>query len=134
MEDANVETKFYSKTKPGKPLFFGKKNSVCIFGIPGNPASVLTCYYELVRPALKKYINHPQPGPIVLQLPLANSISKKPGLTHFLKGLTDHKSVTQLQGQESYILKSFISANCFIVLKEMDVEKKTGDIVEVHLI
>ena len=135
MEDSKVKTLFYKvKQKPGKPLYFGSKNSVMIFGIPGNPASVLTCYYEFVKPALQKFYGHPSPGTTIMHLELTESIFKKTGLTHFLKGVTDFKTVTPLPGQESYILKSFISANCLIVLNESETEKHAGDKVEVHLL
>ena len=56
------------KQKPGKPIFFGKKDRKIIFGLPGNPASVLTCFYEYVtvsleklfscRPACKPFMHH----------------------------------------------------------------------------
>jgi len=130
-----VKTIFYKvKQKPGKPLYFGSKGVKYVFGLPGNPASVLTCYHEFVKLAIQKFYNHPYPGHLSLSLPLSNPIVKKPGLVNFLKGFTDFKTVTPLSGQESYILKSFVTANCFIVLKEGDGEKKVGEEVEVHLL
>ena len=135
MTAEKVKTIFYKvKQKPGKPLYFGIKGKKYIFGLPGNPASVLSCYYEFVRPALRSFQNHPQKTPVTLQLLLTTSLKKNPGLTHFLKARTDYKSVTPLPGQESYILKSFVEANCFIVLNETTESKNMGDMVEVHLI
>lgn len=135
MKAEKVKTVFYKvKQKPGKPLYFGSKGKKYIFGLPGNPASVLSCYYEFVRPALKSFQNHPQKSSVTLQLPLTTSLKKNPGLTHFLKARTDYKSVTPLSGQQSYIMKSFVEANCFIVLNEAEETKNIGDIVEVHLI
>ncbi|HQS04385.1 MAG TPA: molybdopterin molybdotransferase MoeA, partial [Daejeonella sp.] len=44
-----VEQIFHKiRQKPGKPIYFGKKGDKYIFGLPGNPASVLTCFYEYV--------------------------------------------------------------------------------------
>ena len=40
------------KRKPGKPLLFGTKTNKVIFGLPGNLASVLTCFYEYVLRAI----------------------------------------------------------------------------------
>ena len=48
--------------KPGKPLLFGifppdsgrDRPAVPVFGLPGNPVSVLVCLEEFVRPALEK--------------------------------------------------------------------------------
>ena len=54
-KECGVETGFHKvKQKPGKPLFFGMKNKIAVFGLPGNPSSVLTCYYEYVLPALER--------------------------------------------------------------------------------
>ncbi|MFN5930442.1 MAG: molybdopterin-binding protein, partial [Sphingobacteriales bacterium] len=36
------------RQKPGKPLLFGMKGSKPVFGLPGNPSSVLTCFYQYV--------------------------------------------------------------------------------------
>lgn len=42
------------KFKPGKPLFFGKRDDVRFFGLPGNPVSAMVCFELFVRPALMK--------------------------------------------------------------------------------
>ena len=46
---ANQVTQIFHKIKqkPGKPLFLGKKENKIICGLPGNPASVLSCFYNL---------------------------------------------------------------------------------------
>jgi len=40
--------------KPGKPLWFGMKGRVPVFGLPGNPVSCLVGFEVFVRPALAK--------------------------------------------------------------------------------
>ena len=69
-----------------------------------------------------------------LQVPLSAPIEKNAGLTHFLKGSYNGKTVTPLQAQESYRLSSFASANCLIQVEEAITFLKEGDIVEVHLL
>ena len=82
-----VEKVFHKiKQRPGKPLFFGKKGNKLVFGLPGNPASVLTCFYEYVEPALRK-IAKQKTGIEVTKVPLSAPFKKAAGLTHFLKGL-----------------------------------------------
>ncbi|MEM6831100.1 MAG: molybdopterin molybdotransferase MoeA, partial [Bacteroidota bacterium] len=55
LEENGVEEVFYKVfQKPGKPLFFGRKENKCVFGLPGNPASSLTCFYVYVLPLLQK--------------------------------------------------------------------------------
>ncbi|HBG61190.1 MAG: hypothetical protein A2Y03_06310 [Omnitrophica WOR_2 bacterium GWF2_38_59] len=40
--------------KPGRPLYFGKKNKTLVFGLPGNPISVFLTYMIYVRTAMLK--------------------------------------------------------------------------------
>ncbi len=40
--------------KPGKPLWFGMKGRVPVFGLPGNPVSCLVGFEVFVRPALAR--------------------------------------------------------------------------------
>jgi molybdopterin molybdotransferase len=58
LQQLNVEQCFYKvMQKPGKPLYFGKKDSTTIFALPGNPAAALTCFYIYVYIALQKMMN-----------------------------------------------------------------------------
>jgi molybdopterin molybdotransferase len=121
------------KQKPGKPIFFGKKERKIIFGLPGNPASVLTCFYEYVTLSLEKLFNC-RTGLQTVYAPLSNDFKKPAGLTHFLKGFYDGQTVIPLDAQESFRLSSFARANCLIVLNEEVTESVKGEIVEVHLL
>lgn len=135
LQQERVRKVFYKvKQKPGKPLFFGVKGKKLVFGLPGNPASVLTCFYEYVYPALRISMGHDVPFLPTMQLPLVTPYSKKSGLTHFTKAVTDFTSVTILGGQESYIMRSYAQANCLAVIPEGTEHMQNGDIVTVHLL
>ncbi len=55
MLELGVEQVFWGvKFKPGKPLFFGVRDGVRFFGLPGNPVSAMVCFELFVRPALMK--------------------------------------------------------------------------------
>jgi molybdopterin molybdotransferase len=137
LEAANtcgVNKLFHSvKQKPGKPLYFGKKENKLVFGLPGNPSSVLTCFYEYVLPALEQMLCLKNTIKTSI-LPLAGKCSKKAGLTHFLKGSVKEGKVFPLDGQESYRLSSFASADCLIYLDEDKTNWEAGDLVEVHFL
>lgn len=121
------------KQKPGKPLFFGKKGDKYIFGLPGNPASVLNCFYEYVYPAIG-ILNNNKRDLIKIQAPISTSQKKAPGITQFLKGYFDGEMVHDLKAQESFRLSSFAKANCLIKLEEEQTEFTKGQLVEVHLL
>ena len=129
-----IKTVFHKiRQKPGKPILFGTYQNKPVFGLPGNPASVLTCFYEYVYPAIGKMMGQ-NFSLHSIKLPISHDFSKSKGLTHFLKAWADDKHVKILTGQESYKISSFARANAFVVLEEEVSEIKAGDEVEVHLI
>jgi len=128
-----VEVLFHKvKQKPGKPIFFGKKENKIVIGLPGNPASVLTCLYEYVLEVLH-LMTGSVPNLETRSVALSSEIRKPAGLTHFLKGFFDGKSVSLLPAQESYRLSSFSKANCLIHFPEDDVLIEKGKLVDIHL-
>lgn len=133
--DCGVQKLFHKvKQRPGKPLYFGKKADRIVFGLPGNPSSVLTCFYEYVVDVLMLMINKKQLIKSV-KAALAQDYKKPAGLTGFLKGLLrDDNSVLALEAQESYRLSSYAKANCLIKLEGHHTEYKAGDMVEVHIL
>jgi molybdopterin molybdotransferase len=133
-ETCGVKKIFHKvRQKPGKPILFGMKEHRPVFGLPGNPASVLTCFYQYVWPALGRLmgtdlsIRH-------LEVPLAAAHKKPAGLTHFLKAEFDGIRVKLLTGQESYKLASFARANCLAVLPEAETSWSAGDMIQIHLL
>jgi molybdopterin molybdotransferase len=132
--ECGVEKLFHKiKQRPGKPLYFGKKENKLVFGLPGNPSSVLTCFYQYVIPALKK-LSKRKIGLHTLKVPLAKSFQKNTGLTHFLKGFYDGKTAMSLDAQESYRLSSFAKANCLIQIDEDITSLNEGELVDVYLL
>lgn len=121
------------KQKPGKPIYLGKKDNKYIFGLPGNPGSVLTCFYEYVYPAIGLLSNRKKDLETV-QAVLETGLKKTQGLTHFLKAHFDGKYVRDLKAQESFRLSSFAKANCLIMLDENRTEYHSGEEVEIHLL
>lgn len=132
--ECGVEKLFHKiKQRPGKPLYFGKKENKLVFGLPGNPSSVLTCFYQFVVPALEKMSKR---NTILqtLQIPLSKPFQKTASLTHFLKGIYDGKKAIPLDAQESYRLSSFAIANCLIQIEEEATSVKEGELVTVYLL
>ena len=127
--ECGVEKLFHKvKQRPGKPLYFGKKGNKLVFGLPGNPSSVLTCFYQYVLPALERLTNR-KLSLQTLQAPLSRPFQKAAGQTHFLKGRFDGKAATPLDAQESYRLSSFAIANCFIQINEETALCNEGELV-----
>ena len=132
--NCGVEKLFHRvKQRPGKPLYFGKKDKKLVFGLPGNPSSVLTCFYIYVLRALGQLSNRS----LALQTihaQLGKTFRKDAGLTHFLKGHYDGNVAMPLDAQESYRMRSYALANCLIQIDEEVTEYLEGASVKVHLI
>ncbi|WP_432714611.1 molybdopterin molybdotransferase MoeA [Pedobacter sp.] len=129
-----VEQHFHKvKQKPGKPLYFGKKGAQLIFGLPGNPSSVLSSYYNYVLPAVKR-LSHLKNSVKEIKAELSHPYQKTTGLTHFLKGIYENGKATPLSAQESFRLSSFAHANCLICLPEEQEIFNAGDAVNILLL
>ena len=73
LEQLAVETLFYKvRQRPGKPLYFGKKENSFVFALPGNPASTLSCFYIYVVPLLIGLKGGLSEGLMRINLPLAH--------------------------------------------------------------
>jgi len=132
--ECGVEKLFHKiKQRPGKPLYFGKKENKLVFGLPGNPSSVLTCFYQYVIPALAK-LSKREIGLQTIKTPLAKTFQKNTSLTHFLKGFYNGKTAALLDAQESFRLSSFAKANCLIQVDEDTTTLSEGELVDVYLL
>ena len=129
-----VGTAFHKiKQRPGKPIYFGKKGQKMIFGLPGNPASVLSCFYMYVLPVIEKFMG--KKSMMKTQLAISGSSVNKPaGISWFMKGYFEEGIAHLLDAQESYRLSSFARANCLIELGEDQTGCQPGDTVIIHLL
>ncbi|MFM9826522.1 gephyrin-like molybdotransferase Glp [Flavobacterium sp.] len=127
-----VEELFYTiNQKPGKPLFFGKKEQTIVFALPGNPASSLTSFYVYVYPALKISMGFEAIHLPKIKRKITSSFENNSGKSLFLKGFYDDNSVTVLESQSSAMLNSFAMANGLIYLSfdAVSVEKNQEVVV-----
>jgi len=133
-KNCGVKQAFHKiRQKPGKPLFFGSKYQKIVFGLPGNPSSVLSCFYQYVLPAVGRMMGKNLRLQVTQGI-LTHDYAKVSGLTHFLKASFNNGNVTPLHAQESFRLHSFAEADCLIVLDEAKGNYQAGEQVEVHLL
>lgn len=131
-KNLGIQTHFHGvKQRPGKPLYFGTKNEKLVWGLPGNPSSVLSCYGQYVLPAIHRITGTSMPAAI--KAILVESYEKKPGLTFFLKGYYHGGTVSILSAQASYQLNAFAKANCWVEIGEEDTVVEKGSEVTVYL-
>ena len=133
--DLGVKEAFYKvNQKPGKPIFYGLKDDVKIFGLPGNPAAVLTCFYIYVLPAIRKMAGITPPSLIRRKVQLGHDYNKKGTRSYLLKAKVENDKVFIHKGQSSAMLSSFVDANCLLFLDKDRSEFAAGDDVEVFML
>jgi len=126
--------------RPGKPTVFGRVGKTLIFGLPGNPVSVMVTFYQFVRDALRILQGERDVAPLpTFRVPLSAPIKKAPGRTEFQRGILSPDgaggwTVRTTGDQGSGILSSMSRANCFIILGTDTGNVAAGEPVDVQLL
>ena len=124
--------------RPGKPLAFGDIQGVPLFGLPGNPVSVMVSFEQFVRPCLLKMQGHTKIFRETIKAVNAQEIKKIAGVKHFIRAIVkkekDKYTASNTGDQGSGILKSMVLANALIVLEENYTRAKKGAKVNVQLL
>lgn len=135
LNELGIEQLFYKvNQKPGKPLFFGRKDNKTIFALPGNPAAALSCFYIYVLPALQK-----MSGNLDFSLTKTRAVSNSDysvniNRAQFLKAIYNDGKVDILTGQNSSMLHTFALANALVYIPESSGSININDLVEVVLL
>jgi molybdopterin molybdotransferase len=80
-----VEEVFWRvRLKPGKPLWFGRRDATLVYGLPGNPLSTLACFLLFIAPALRRLHGEPDAGPRYSRATLAAPAAADDGRTTLL--------------------------------------------------
>lgn len=117
LTNLKVEEVFYKVLqKPGKPLYFGKKNHTYIFALPGNPASTLTCLYVYVFTLIDRILGKRNAGLKRLQFPISEDLKNPFGRALFLKATMEGSEVTVLNQQNSAMILSFARADALVYI------------------
>ncbi len=132
LEQLGVHELIYKiRQRPGKPMLIGQWQGKWVFALPGNPASVASCFHHYVRPCLKYYMGHEHVWKADRMLPLADGVKKNASLTLFMKARHNGQLVHILKGQQSFNMLPFVEANCFAELPEEVEELPAGTMVNI---
>ncbi len=133
LKELAVNQIFYKvKQKPGKPLFFGKKDDTTIFALPGNPASALCCFYIYGHLALERISGNTTFKHQKMKLSCDTDFIKKGTRAQFLKADTQGNSVRILEGQNSATLHTYAVSNALVFLEEETMQVTKGEIVTLY--
>lgn len=118
------------RMRPGAPVGFGQLLGIPWIGLPGNPVSAMVTFELFVRPAIRTMAGHPLPFRRSTPVRMAEAISLRPTLQHFLRAIvseTPSGPEARLTGpQGSGILTSMVHANALLVVPEGQHETPQG--------
>lgn len=121
--------------KPGKPVYMGRSDRLTVFGLPGNPLSVISTFALLVKPYLRAVMGFPNPAPPRIRARIDSRIQHKPGRREFVPGILSHDpdgpSITPLSERGSHMLSGMARANSWIDVAEETEEVPAGEFVSV---
>jgi len=134
LEEMGATQKFWKlRMRPGAPVGFGLLGDIPWIGLPGNPVSTMVTFELFVRPAIRKMCGHALPFRRNVQATMAEPVTVKPKLQHFLRAvLTDGPNGldARLTGpQGSGILTSMVKANALLVIPEGQFDTPVGSAV-----
>lgn len=130
LEQNGVDQLFYKiRQRPGKPLFVGRKYKKLVFALPGNPASVLSCFIQYVKPCLQEWMGNSDAWTGPKFFPIEKDFDKKPPLTFFLKAKIQDGKIHLLPGQESFNLLPFGVADGLIEIPQEIDRVEEGSLV-----
>jgi molybdopterin molybdotransferase len=122
--------------RPGRPLFFARREDALLFGLPGNPVSAIMCFLYYVQPTIRHQFGLAQTRRSVTGK-MAESVRNPIRRSQFFRVFVDRAGgdvplVYPLARQASHMLTSVTDANGFIFL-DIDARLSEGDEVEVNL-
>ena len=130
-----VEEVFWGvAVKPGKPISFGTLGHRLVFGLPGNPVSVLVGFELFVRPAVLALQGAAEPLPRFEQGRLAGALVPNPGRDELVRARvsSDGKGalLEPLPGRESHMIARAAAADALVLVRRGTEELAAGGPVE----
>ncbi len=89
--------------KPGKPFLFAKKGKQLIFGMPGNPVSVMVGFWKFIRPTIYKMQGADEVFPTRVPAYFKGIYKKKSDRPHYIS--------VKLKKEGDKLLAAYIKSN-----------------------
>lgn len=138
-DELGVERRLWGvAVKPGKPLSFGVRGRTLVFGLPGNPVSVMVSFELFVRPALLRLMGYRQTIRPTYRAIVAEDVANSDSRVFVVRVRAwredDRWHVSSTGAQGSGILRSMVGANGLIFIPPGPGGVRAGDEVEFLLL
>lgn len=126
----------HSGNKNGQHKFVGRKY---VFGLPGNPVSVLVTFHQIVKPALRKMAGGAFFRNETVKLTAGSALKKRPGRLDFVRGTLKREengntTAIPTRGQESHMLSGLAKAQVMMHFAAKLEKLNQGEPLEVSFI
>jgi molybdopterin molybdotransferase len=131
-----VEELFWRvRLKPGKPVYCGMRGDTFVFGLPGNPLSVVVCFLALVEPLLRRLQGEEDAALRLQPGRLAASAEAEDGRTTFMTASFERAAdgvleATPTTRQGSHMTGALAESDGFVVAPHGAGRLGPGDAVE----
>jgi len=135
MAALGVEEVFWGvSVKPGKPISFGTLDGRLVFGLPGNPVSVLVGFELFVRPAVLALQGAADPLPRFERGRLARALEPNPGRDELVRARLSMDGegpvLEPLAGRESHMIARAAAADALVLVRQGTRELAAGEPVD----
>ena len=133
--ELGVEEVFWGvAVKPGKPISFGAREGCLVFGLPGNPVSVLVGFELFVRPAVLALQGLREPLPRFERGRLSRALEPSPGRDELVRARLIHDDegvvLEPLAGRESHMIARAAAADALVLVRQGTGALAAGELVE----
>jgi molybdopterin molybdotransferase len=123
--------------KPGKPTIGGIVGNVPVFGIPGHPAAATICFFNFVKPVIKRLSGQNSPEfPKRIKAVLNKNIPSSPQRTDFVRVKIKMEGNTFMAEPifgKSGLITTLVQADGIVVIPPERLGLEEGETVEVIL-
>ncbi len=139
LQELGLEMKFWKiRMRPGRPLAFGTIAGTPVFGLPGNPVSVMVSFEQFVRPVIRKLSGHRGLYRRSVEAVAEDAVKGGNGNKYFIRCILSRRDNTYYASstgsQGSGILMSMARCNGLMIIPEDRDEIKAGDTVRVQIL
>jgi molybdopterin molybdotransferase len=140
LAELGVEERFWRLAlRPGKPTWFGRhgEHGALVFGLPGNPVSVMVTFHLFVRPALRRLAGGTAPDTrarALLDSPLQRNAKRDEVVRCRLEARDDGWHVQPTKEQGSHVLTSMVGADALALVPRGEGEVAAGERVDIEIL
>jgi len=133
--ELGVEEVFWGVSiKPGKPISFGVLDDRLVFGLPGNPVSVLVGFELFVRPAVLALQGAAHPLPHFERGRLTRALEPNPARDELVRARLSSDDegplIEPLPGRESHMIARAAAADALVLVRLGTRELAAGEAVD----